>query len=148
MREKSEHNPPKIMPPHIDNPLRRWYNYFTKLKQGAKDTMAFTHNESVGIFKALADDNRLEILELLMTGERCACELLEQLNISQSTLSHHMHILCESGLVTSHKQGKWMYYSISVTGFENAKKHLEQYTITAEQEAKIPKCDCKHKCCE
>ena len=49
------------------------------------------------IFKAFCDENRLQILELLRTGEKCACALLEQLHISQSTLSYHMRILCDSG---------------------------------------------------
>ena len=68
------------------------------------------------IFKALGDENRICILKLLRSGEMCACHLLEELNISQSTLSHHMKILCEAGLVTGRKEGKWMYYSICCEG--------------------------------
>lgn len=61
--------------------------------------MAFKHNEGIKVFKALADDNRLEIMELLISGQKCGCELLDELKIGQSTLSHHMRILCEAGLV-------------------------------------------------
>ena len=68
------------------------------------------------IFKALCDENRVQIMRLLRTGEKCACKLLEELNISQPTLSHHMKILCDSGLVTSRKEGKWMHYSICRDG--------------------------------
>ncbi len=64
------------------------------------------------IFKAIGDENRLEILALLRGGERCACKLLEDLQISQSTLSHHMKLLCDAGLVASRKEGKWVHYSI------------------------------------
>ena len=64
------------------------------------------------IFKALGDENRIRILKMLRSGEKCACKLLEELNIRQPTLSHHMKILCESGLVKGRKEGKWMYYSI------------------------------------
>ncbi len=64
------------------------------------------------IFKAMGDENRLEILALLRGGERCACKLLEDLQISQSTLSHHMKLLCDAGLVASRKEGKWVHYSI------------------------------------
>lgn len=53
------------------------------------------------VFKALCDPNRLAILELLRSGEKCACVLLEQLELKQSGLSYHMKILCESGIVAS-----------------------------------------------
>ena len=66
----------------------------------------------IKLFKALGDENRVQILKLLRKGEKCGCELLEELNISQSTLSHHMKILCDVGIVLSRKEGKWMYYSI------------------------------------
>ena len=61
--------------------------------------MAFKHKEGIKVFKALADDKRLEIMELLISGQKCGCELLDELKIGQSTLSHHMRILCEAGLV-------------------------------------------------
>lgn len=65
------------------------------------------------LFKALADENRLHILVLLQGGERCACVLLENLHLSQPTLSHHMKILCDAGLVTGRKEGKWVYYTLN-----------------------------------
>ena len=72
-----------------------------------------------GIFKALGDENRIHILRALHAGEKCACELLEELNISQPTLSHHMKILCETGIVQSRREGKWMHYSICCEGVRN-----------------------------
>lgn len=78
------------------------------------------------VFKALCDPNRLLILENLQREEKCACKLLEDLEISQSTLSHHMKILCEAGFVESTKQGKWMHYSINSEGFNNAKRILAE----------------------
>ncbi|MFV0413742.1 MAG: ArsR/SmtB family transcription factor, partial [Oscillospiraceae bacterium] len=68
------------------------------------------------MFKAFCDENRLMVLELLQSGEKCACVLLEQLHIAQSTLSHHMKILVESGVVAARKEGKWTYYSFSPDG--------------------------------
>ena len=73
-------------------------------------------------FKALADENRLHILELLQGGERCACVLLENLHLSQPTLSHHMKILCDAGLVTGRKEGKWVYYTLN----RNTARELEE----------------------
>ena len=70
------------------------------------------YREAAKIFKALGDENRVHILKILSSGEKCACHLLEELNITQSTLSHHMKILCDAGLIISHKDGKWMRYRI------------------------------------
>ena len=68
-------------------------------------------HDFVKIAKALSDDNRLRILTSLRDGEKCACELLTDLRISQPTLSHHMKILCDAGLVTCRRDRRWAYYS-------------------------------------
>ncbi len=90
------------------------------------------HLENAKVFKAFCDENRLQILELLQTGEKCACVLLEDLNISQPTLSHHMKILCESGVVVGRKEGKWTHYSISPEGAETAQSLLGKLTAVTE----------------
>ena len=74
--------------------------------------MDFPEKNMALVFKALSDENRIRILKLLRNGEKCACKLLEELNISQPTLSHHMKILCDSGLVTGRREGKWTHYAI------------------------------------
>lgn len=94
--------------------------------------MNCTHEENAKVFKAFCDENRLQILEMLRGGEKCACILLEKLNITQPTLSHHMKILCDSGIVTSRKDGKWTHYSISDSGTNNAKSLLETLTTVNE----------------
>ena len=68
-------------------------------------------HDFVKIAKALSDDNRLRILTSLREGEKCAYELLTDLRISQPTLSHHMKILCDAGLVTCRRDRRWAYYS-------------------------------------
>ncbi|MDE1472111.1 ArsR/SmtB family transcription factor [Eubacterium limosum] len=65
------------------------------------------------ICKALSDSNRLQIVQILSDGEKCGCKLLEQFNITQPTLSHHMKVLCDCGLVESRKEGKWSHYSLN-----------------------------------
>lgn len=65
------------------------------------------------ICKALSDSNRLHIVIALLQGEMCACRLLEQFSITQPTLSHHMKVLCECGLIRVRKEGKWSYYSLN-----------------------------------
>ena len=77
--------------------------------------------------KALADENRLKIVLSLQNGEKCACVLGEELNISQSTLSHHMRLLCDSNLVNGRKDGKWMYYSLSPEGTDSLLGMLSEY---------------------
>ena len=92
------------------------------------------------IFKAFCDENRIRILQLLKGGEKCACMLLEEMNITQPTLSHHMKILCDSGIVTGRKEGKWMHYSLSPEGVHYAEKCFKELTtVTGESE--------NHSCC-
>ena len=77
------------------------------------------------VFKAFCDENRIRILKMLQTGEKCACVLLDDLQITQLTLSHHMNILCDSGIVIGRKEGKWTHYSISAEGATLAMKYLQ-----------------------
>lgn len=78
--------------------------------------MEVNQKRLVAIFKALGDENRIKILEILVTGEKCACKILDELNISQPTLSHHMKLLCDAEIVNCRKEGKWSHYSISESG--------------------------------
>ena len=71
------------------------------------------HKNTVKVFKAFCDEHRLQILDLLKDGEKSACSLLENLDVSQSTLSHHMKILCDSGIVNFRKESRWVFYSIN-----------------------------------
>lgn len=87
------------------------------------------HSADAQVFKAFCDVNRLKILEMLRDGEKCACKLLEEMQIGQSTLSHHMKILCDSGIVAGRKEGKWMYYSISKSGSIYAGELLNILTL-------------------
>jgi len=93
--------------------------------------MDIKYENQARVFKAFCDPNRLMIIEMLQSGEKCACKLLEDLNIVQSTLSHHMQILCESGLVDSIRNGKWMNYSLNFQGFEVAKDLLNKLSAAA-----------------
>ncbi len=69
--------------------------------------------EYIQILKALGDDIRFQIFEMLRQGSLCACKNLEKFNITQPTLSHHLKIMCDSGLVLSERDGKWVYYSLN-----------------------------------
>ena len=91
------------------------------------------YHEDARRIKALTDENRLAILVALQRGEKCGCELLEELKISQPTLSHHMRILAGSGLVNCRKDGKWMRYSISAGGVHSFRQMVDSYA----------RCDCE-----
>lgn len=100
---------------------------------------SYTHTAS--IFKAVSDEKRIHILELLKSGEKCACELIDQMNIGQSSLSYHMKILCDSNIVSSRQDGKWTHYRLNPTGCINAITLLTE--ITTAQETSQPCCSSK-----
>lgn len=68
-------------------------------------------NQAIAIMKALGDETRLKIFEMLNEKALCGYHILDKLQITQPTLSHHMKILCECQIVKSEKDWKWIYYS-------------------------------------
>ena len=90
--------------------------------------METIYQKNVKVFKALCDEKRLAILEQLRSGEKCACILLEQLDLTQSGLSYHMKILCESGIVYSRQEGKWTHSRLSAAGRDYAVDLLKKLT--------------------
>lgn len=71
------------------------------------------YDENSKIFKALSDHNRLKIIDILSYGEKCAYQLLNYFDFKQPTLSHHMKILVECGLVEARKEGTWSHYRLN-----------------------------------
>ncbi|NUO65353.1 MAG: helix-turn-helix transcriptional regulator [Gemmatimonadaceae bacterium] len=69
-------------------------------------------DRAVALFHALSDTTRLGILEMLRGGERCVCDLQDELEAAQSRLSFHLRVLKEVGLVEDRREGRWAYYSI------------------------------------
>ena len=102
--------------------------------------MATVYEERAKVFKALCDERRQRILELLHGGEKCACVLIEEMGMPQSSLSYHMKILCESGIVTSREEGKWTHYQISRQGSEKAVALLKTITAVEETDAEESRC--------
>ncbi len=80
------------------------------------------------VFKALCDPKRLAILDLLKSGETCACVLMDRMDMGQSAVSYHMKILCQSGLVDFRQEGKWTHYRLSTTGRDSALQLLRELT--------------------
>lgn len=96
--------------------------------------MEYGYAEYIPALKALADETRLKILDMLSCGELCACKILSQFSITQPTLSYHMKLLCDCGLVTARRDGAWMNYSICA---ERAKALTEYLGFITS-----PKTDC------
>ena len=103
--------------------------------------METIHQKNAKVFKALCDPKRLAILEQLRSGEKCACVLQEPMDLTQSGLSYHMKILCESGIVVSRQEGKWTHYQLSASGRDKALNLLKQLTTpVAEKESVCSLC--------
>lgn len=98
------------------------------------------YKKTANLYKALSDENRLQILSLLQGGEKCACKLLDAMQITQPTLSHHMKILCDAGIVTGRKDGKWMHYSISQEGLKNVINYTEELMNNTKNEGDSNEC--------
>lgn len=90
--------------------------------------MKTDHQINAKVFKALCDPKRLAILEQLRSGEKCACVLQEPMDLTQSGLSYHMKVLCESGIVVSRQEGKWTHYRLSASGSKAASELLVRLT--------------------
>ena len=103
--------------------------------------METEYQEQAKVFKALCDPKRLAILEQLRGGEKCACVLQEPLNLTQSGLSYHMKILCDSGIVVRRQEGKWTHYRLSDSGRDKAVELLKKLTTPdKKQEISCPRC--------
>lgn len=100
--------------------------------------------EYTKVFKALGDPKRAMIVDMLSCGELCACMILEKFELSQSTLSHHMKLLCECGLVMGRNEGKWTYYSLDSDAINRIKQFLCRITTDKQN------CICREKsnCCK
>ncbi len=98
--------------------------------------MKCSYAEYVPVIKALADETRLKIIDMLSCGEMCACKILESFSITQPTLSYHMKILCDTDFVISRREGSWMYYSL------NFDKQQELFVFLSEITSDKENCIC------
>ena len=68
----------------------------------------------VGIMESLSDPIRINILELMMNGEICVCDIVKVTGLSQSKISYHIKILKDSGLISDRQEGRWVYYKLNL----------------------------------
>ena len=98
----------------------------TYCRDGEVSKGALNRTAEVALFRALGDERRLRILDAVAGSPGiCACKLLEMFDMSQSTLSHHMKLLCEAGLVACSRKGKWANYTLRAEGLEPVERYVE-----------------------
>ena len=88
------------------------------------------------LLKALADPIRLDVVQALSGGERCVCELTEQLGLAQSRLSFHLRVLREAGLIEAREQGRWVYYSLCPEAIAQLQGWLSGIACSSRQPAR------------
>lgn len=84
-------------------------------------------DRAVTLFHALSDATRLAALDMLRNGEKCVCELQDELDIAQSKLSFHLRVLKDAGVVEDRKEGRWSYYTIAADALEEAHDLVVQF---------------------
>jgi ArsR family transcriptional regulator, arsenate/arsenite/antimonite-responsive transcriptional repressor len=90
---------------------------------------AMERERLVAMFKALADSTRLDIFRLVAAQEApiCACDVVDRFQVSQPTISHHMKVLRDAGLITSSRRGVWAYYATSPRGLALLRDSLDAF---------------------
>lgn len=78
-------------------------------------------------FHALADETRLKIIERLLEGEQCVCDLTEFLQTGQSRLSFHLKTLKDAGLLKDRREGRWIYYSLDDDAMSEIGRWLDSF---------------------
>ncbi|MDX9692164.1 MAG: metalloregulator ArsR/SmtB family transcription factor [Acholeplasmataceae bacterium] len=78
------------------------------------------------LFKALSDENRIKILELLIQGETCGCTLIDKLTIKQPTMSYHLKTLTDAGLTTAYREGNWIKHHVDIQKIDDMIEFLIQ----------------------
>lgn len=96
--------------------------------------------DAAKICKALGDGHRLQIVQMLTKGEKCACKILEAFNITQPTLSHHMKILSDCELVMTRKEGKWSYYSLNCKTLTAYREYISELVCCTDSEESGCRC--------
>ncbi len=80
---------------------------------------------AAALFHALSDEIRLEVVSLLLPGERCVCELMDDLGLAQSRLSWHLKTLSDAGVISGRREGRWVYYSLNADAIAEARGLLD-----------------------
>src|SRR5829696_8862630 len=92
---------------------------------------AFDTARAAALFHALSDKIRLDVVGLLLHGERCVCELMTELDMAQSRLSWHLKTLSDAGIISGRREGRWIYYSLNADVMAEARSLLDGIRVSA-----------------
>jgi ArsR family transcriptional regulator, arsenate/arsenite/antimonite-responsive transcriptional repressor len=128
---------------HIDNRLSISYIHHIEIYL-CEEIMNVDFARGTEILKALADETRVRIVHILSCGELCACDIQTYFNLTQPTLSHHLKLLTDAGLILARKEGKWTHYRLSHETLFFFQQFWEGITVESDT------CECKKikKCCK
>jgi ArsR family transcriptional regulator len=101
---------------------------------------AIDTSRAAALFHALSDEIRLNVVGLLLPGERCVCELMAELDMAQSRLSWHLKTLSDAGIISGRKEGRWVYYSLNADAIAEARTILGSLKPTAARAASRTAC--------
>ena len=93
------------------------------------------------LFHALSDTIRLEVVSLLLDGERCVCDLMDELDLAQSRLSWHLKTLSDAGIVTGRRDGRWNYYSLNADVLAEARVLMDTLKPRRRLAVRASSCD-------
>ncbi len=102
-------------------------------------TATSSHVRSAQLFHALSDEARLQIIDILLDGEHCVCDLMGHIDAAQSRLSYHLKVLKDAGLVTDRREGRWSYYTLQRDAFLEAEELL---TALRPRPGRAPRASC------
>ena len=108
----------------------------TATDSAVPEMSAMAPDQARQLLKALADPIRLDVVQALTAGERCVCELTEQLGLAQSRLSFHLRVLREAGLIEAREQGRWVYYTLRNEAIEQLQRWLAGIASSSRQPAR------------
>lgn len=94
-------------------------------------SLATRNARSVELFHALSDETRLEIVDMLRSGERCVCDLTDALDAAQSRLSFHLKVLKDAGIVRDRRDGRWVHYELDRDAFDEIEQLIAAMKPTA-----------------
>ena len=98
-----------------------------KAKYSSKKIISREIAKSAQLLKAIADENRLQILQMLQSGEKCVCEIWQHLGLSQNLISHHLKVLKDLNLINCRKEGLWVFYKINKSELSKLNSLLNKF---------------------
>jgi ArsR family transcriptional regulator len=103
--------------------------------------VAVDSSRAAELFHALSDPIRVRVVSLLIGGERCVCDLMDDLDLAQSRLSWHLKTLSDAGIITGRREGRWNYYSLNKDALVEARELLDELTPTRRLTVRAVGCD-------